>query len=77
MIPTLCFDGKDPQPCEMCGVTTSVVINGLGYCQVHLEEGIGVIVRLEVLRVGAPSFVAEEATKWLLAQVRTELALRQ
>ena len=70
----MCFDGDNPKPCEICGVSTAVVINGFGYCAKHLEEGITVIVKLEVLRVGAPEDVTERATEWLRTTVRREIA---
>lgn len=72
----LCFDGSEPRPCEICGEMTTVVINGYGYCHRHLEEGVKVVVRLEVLRVGAPEGVTEQATEWLLNEVRHEIAGR-
>ena len=57
-------------PCDKCGTLTRFAVNTYAFCPKHIVEGLGEVVELEGLRVGAPQEFVDQAKVELLAEIR-------
>jgi hypothetical protein len=57
------------EPCELCGASSIVVINGFGYCLDHVDEGMRRTFRLISMIREVPVEVVEHEVTELLREL--------